>query len=351
MESKEYFQNQFDQNYYNRVAVLLVNFGGPTSLKAIKPFLYNLFSDPMVLDFPLSFLYRKPLAWLIANLRYKASKEMYKKIGGITPLISISYLQAQKLQELFNKNSLLIDVFVGFRYSKPYMEDVISGISKKGYKRLIILTLYPQYSFSTVGSAKLIVENWAKLNKEINMELHFVNDWYKDEDFINAHTDLIQNSLSHLDLRQTEIIFSAHSIPVLHMKKGDPYKCQIEDSTKTIIKKLEWKKRWYIAYQSKIGPIGWLGPSMDEVIKEIATRKQNTNIVVVPISFTSEHVETIFEIGKLYKSLANKYGIKKFCRTPALNTNRFLIQALYNQVMSVLASSDKDICKTLFALK
>src|SRR3989338_4177768 len=130
MENKRYIQKQSD------IAVLLVNFGGTASLNTVKPFLYNLFSDPTVLNFPFAFLYRKPLAWLIANMRDMTSREMYKKTGSISPLIPVTFLQAEKLQSLIRRNELPIDVYIGFRYCKPFIEDVLVDIYSKNYKKL-----------------------------------------------------------------------------------------------------------------------------------------------------------------------------------------------------------------------
>ncbi len=351
MENKRFIQKQ------SKIAVLLVNFGGPDSLYSVKPFLYKLFSDPTVLNFPFAFLYRKPLAWLISNLRAKASQKMYKKIGSMSPLIPITYLQAEKLQSLFSKNDLPIDVFIGFRYCKPFIESALAEISSGTYERLIILPLYPQYSYTTAGSVELIVDKWfrdyridANASTHNDMKIHFIKEWYKDEDYIESYANLINNSLSNLDLRSTEIIFSAHSIPVFNIENGDPYQEHITETANLIITKISWKKRWHIAYQSKLGPVKWLEPGTDKVIEQIAQRNQNTNILVVPISFVCEHVETIFEIGMLYKEIANKLGIKRFARVPALNTDKYLIQALYNQVVSCLENNNVSV-KELLLLK
>ena len=344
MENKKFIQNQ------SKIAVLLINFGGPDSLRSVKPFLYNLFSDPTVLNFPFASLYRKPLAWLISNMRNKASSKMYKKIGSVSPLIPITYLQAEKLQNLFSKNELLVDVFIGFRYCKPFIEETLDKISSAKYERLIILPLYPQYSYTTTGSVELVVNNWLKKNTLNGTKLHFIKHWHTDEDYIESYTNLINNSLSNLDLRSTEIIFSAHSIPLFNIANGDPYQNHIVETANLIINKLNWKKRWHIAYQSKLGPIKWLEPYTDKVIEHIAQRNKNTNILVVPISFTCEHVETIFEIGILYKEIANKLGIKTFVRVPALNTDKYLIQALYNQVVNCLENNEVKI-KELFLTK
>ena len=341
MENKKYIQNQYNDK--KNIAVLLVNFGGPSSLNDVKPFLYNLFSDPTVLNFPLASFYRKPLAWLISNMRDMTSREMYKKIGGISPLISITYLQAEKLQSLFKINNILVDVFVGFRYCKPFIEDTLTKIKELNYKRLIVLPLYPQYSYTTTGSVQLVVNEWLKKNINNHPDIHLIKDWYKDEDYIQAYVSLINSSLENLDLRSTEIIFSAHSIPLFNINNGDPYEKHITETINLIIKKLEWKKRWHIAYQSKIGPIKWLEPDTPSILKEIGKRNNKANILVVPISFVCEHVETIFEIGNLYKEIANKVGIKKFVRVPALNTNKYLIQALYNQVLDCLEDNQVNI--------
>ena len=347
MENKRFIQNQSDSK---KIAVLLVNFGGPDNLRSVKPFLYNLFSDPTVLNFPFANLYRKPLAWLISNMRNKASSETYKKIGGISPLIPITYLQAEKLQNLFTKNELPVDIFIGFRYCKPFIEDALTEISSSKYERLIILPLYPQYSYTTTGSVELVVNNWLKKNNLNDMKIHFIKQWHLDEDYIESYVRLISNSLTNLDLRSTEIIFSAHSIPVFNIENGDPYQKHIIETANLIIEKLSWKKRWHIAYQSKLGPVKWLEPGTDKVIEQIAQRNKNANILVVPISFVCEHVETIFEIGVLYKEIANKLGIKRFARVPALNTDKYLIQALYNQVVSCLENNEVKI-KELFLTK
>ena len=276
MEKKEYIRDRFDtkchpeavakgshnarrsfanaQDDKKNLAVLLVNFGGPMSLGDVKPFLYNLFSDPTVLNFPFAFLYRKPLAWLIANMRDMTSREMYKKIGSKSPLIPITYLQAEKLQNLFHKNDLPIDVFIGFRYTKPFIEDAFNEIHRLGYKKIICLPLYPQYSYTTTGSAQLVIDGWFKKSTHhSSLITHplFIKDWYKDEDYILSYVGLIENALENLDLRSTEILFSAHSIPLFNIENGDPYQKHINETANLIINKLNWKKRWHISYQSK----------------------------------------------------------------------------------------------------
>jgi ferrochelatase len=334
----------------SKTAVLLVNFGGPDSLRSVKPFLYNLFSDSKIIGLPAPL--RQFLAWIISTSREKASGEMYKKIGSKSPLIPITYLQSQKLQQLFRKNKIDIDVFLGFRYCKPYIEDSLDLIKSKGYEKIVVLSLYPQYSFTTTGSTEMVVENWKKKNNVQRQPVIFsIKDWYKDEDYIQSYANQINNALENLDLRSTEILFSAHSIPIKNILNGDPYEKHINETAKLIIEKLKWKKKWHIAYQSKLGPVKWLEPSCEVVIEEIAKRNQNASILVVPISFVCEHVETIYEIGMLYKEFARKAGIKTFRRVPALNTDKFLIQALYNQVLNALESNKINIKELLITYK
>ena len=353
---KEFTQNQ------SKIAVLLINFGGPDSLRAVKPFLYNLFSDPTVLNVPfinpnninsplrvLNAMFRIPFAWLISNMRDMTSREMYKAVGSMSPLIPITYLQAEKLQNLFKRNDLPIDVFIGFKYCKPFVEDVLDEIQTLGYKQLIILPLYPQYSYTTVGSAQMTVNKWLKSRTLAprHLDTQIVTSWHTDEDYLESYTGLIRNALENMDLRSTEIIFSAHSIPIINVDKGDPYQEHITETASLIVQKLNWRKRWHIGYQSKLGPVKWLEPATEKVIEQIAQRSKNANILIVPISFVCEHVETIFEIGKLYKEVANKHGIKKFSRVPALNIDKYLIQAMYNQIVGCLEDNQVNI-KDLF---
>jgi len=383
-----------------KVAVLLVNFGGPDSLRSVKPFLYNLFSDKKIIGLPTPL--RQFVAWMISTSREKASGEMYKEIGSKSPLIPITYLQSQKLQELFRRNKINIDVFLGFRYCKPFIEDSLDLIKSKGYEKIVVLSLYPQYSYTTTGSTEMVVEKWKKKNGLRHCEkqsdeaiqhevlsrgvettkgsnsvsrslaalgtipevsdcrvgsssllamtspvIFSIKDWFKDEDYIQSYTNQINNALENLDLRSTELLFSAHSIPIRNILKGDPYEEHIKETVKLIVEKLNWKKKWHLAYQSKLGPVKWLEPSCEVVIEEIAKRNQNASILVVPISFVCEHVETIYEIGMLYKEFAIKSGIKTFRRVPALNTDKFLIQALYNQVLNALESNRINIKELL----
>lgn len=368
MAKKKYTQSQFknqavDERYEvelreakkkatfeakEKIAVVLVNFGGPQNYEEVKPFLYNLFSDPVIFNFPYAFLYRNALAWFISNMRDFNSRLMYKCVNGSSPLIPITFLQGEKLQQLFKRNNLGCDVFVSFRYCKPTIDEVLDDVKEKGYKKVVVLPLFPQYSFTTTGSVQLILDKWIKKNGK-NLKIHMIKDWYKDEDYINSYVNMIERSLKNMDLRSTTILFSAHSIPEFNIDNGDPYKNHIEESAKLIIESLGWKKDWKIAYQSKLGPVKWLEPSTEVAIEELSKKSDNVNILVVPISFVCEHVETIYEIGDLYKEIALKCGIKRFRRVPALNTNKYLIQALYNSVIGCLKDNQLNV-KELLAL-
>lgn len=339
-----------NQNEVKRIAVLLVNFGGPDRYESVKPFLYNLFSDPVILNFKGGSLFRKPLAWLISNMKDFNSRMMYKCVKGTSPLLPITFLQAEKLQNLLLKNGFPIDVFVSFRYCKPDIEKTLSEIKEKGFKKIIILPLFPQYSFTTTGSVQLLVEKWIeKNNLNTEIEIKFVKDWYRDKDYIEAYCSMINQQFKHLDLRSTELIFSAHGIPIINIENGDPYESQIKESAELIVDKLNWKKKWHLSYQSKVGPVKWLEPATNVLIEELSKKSNNVNILIVPISFTCEHVETIYEIGKLYKDIAIKSGIKSFRRVPALNTNKYLIQALYNQVIDCLGGNQINMKELLLA--
>lgn len=327
-----------------KIAVLLVNFGGPTKYEMVKPFLYNLFSDPVILN--VSNEVRKPLAWFISNMRDFNSRIMYKCVNGSSPLIPISYLVKDKVQQLFKINNLPIDVFTAFRYCEPFIDKVLTDLKNKNYKKIVIFPMFPQYSFTTTGSVQLVVDNWLKEQNDSEFEIFFVKDWYKDNDYLEGMARNIDRACRHVDLNSTEILFSAHSIPMFNIQNGDPYEKQINETAKLIIDKLNWKRQWHLGYQSKVGPVKWLEPSTDSLITELAKSNKNLNLLVVPISFVCEHVETIYEIGKLYKDLAKKDGIKNFVRIPTLNTSKYLVQTLYNQILGCLSDnqvSTKDI--------
>ena len=349
------------------IGVILFNLGGPDSLQAVRPFLYNLFSDRQIIQLGPSFL-KKPVAWLISALRSKKTESYYRLIGGRSPILNITNAQAKVLEETLNGSrftvhgSRLFRVYVGMRYWHPLIEDVIPQIYNDGIRRLIALSLYPQYSLATSGSAlakfKEAVINTYQIDKteaakisssfeyhgepsctvhSSQFTVHSILSWYDHPLYIEALVDVIEKGIqsfnselqtpnSKLDIH---VLFSAHSLPEKFIAEGDPYVRQIKGTIEEITKKISIK--WHLSYQSKSGPVKWLGPSTEEKLKELAGRNVK-NILIVPISFVSDHIETLYEVDILYMQMAKNIGIN-LRRTDSLNTHPLFIEALKDIVI------------------
>ena len=311
-----------------KVAVILFNLGGPDKLKNVEPFLFNLFNDPAILGIP-GFL-RYPLAKLISKKRAPIAKKIYTKIGGGSPILQLTNRQTESLEKKLNNNNKrdIYKCFVAMRCWKPRAETVLNIVKEFNPDEMILLPLYPQYSASTSGSS---IKEW----NDICME----NDYKKpskticcyptETEFLNAHVSLINNELKNLN--NFKLIFSAHGLPEKNIKKGDPYQWQVEQSVDKITKQLGISNLdWVLSYQSRIGPLKWIGPSTEDEI--IRSSKLNKTVVVVPIAFVSEHSETLVELDIEYKKIAEQNGCKNFVRVPALGTKHEFITSLANLV-------------------
>ncbi|WP_373480273.1 ferrochelatase [Geminocystis sp.] len=320
-----------------RTGVLLLNLGGPEKLEDVRPFLYNLFSDPEIIRLPSPWL-QKPLAWLISTLRSKKSEANYKEIGGGSPLLQITEAQAQALQSQLFSQGKDIQVYVGMRYWHPFTEEAIAKIKEDNIKKLVILPLYPQFSISTSGSSfRIIEEMWKKDPDLQTIEYTLIPSWHKDQGYLSAMVDLIKQELQHFENPDTvHIFFSAHGVPKSYVTEaGDPYQEEIEECTHLIMKTLNTANPHTLAYQSKVGPVEWLKPYTEDALKELG-EKNIKNLLVVPISFVSEHIETLQEIDLEYREVAQEAGITNFKRVPALNTHPMFIEALTNLTTEAL---------------
>ncbi len=322
-----------------RVGVLLLNLGGPDKLEDVGPFLFNLFADPEIIRLPFPWLQR-PLAWLISTRRTKTSQENYRQIGGGSPLWQITEAQAQALQEQLGVKGQEVQVYVGMRYWHPFTEEAIARIKRDGIDRLVILPLYPQFSISTSGSSfRLLQKIWLEDPKLERIEYTVIPSWYKQPGYLQAMVQLIAQELDqfpHPD--SVHIFFSAHGVPRSYVEEaGDPYQQEIEECTALIMQTLNRPNPHTLAYQSRVGPVEWLQPYTEDAIKELGAQGVK-DLVVVPISFVSEHIETLQEIDIEYREVAEESGIHNFRRVPALNTNPVFIEAIADLVVEALKS-------------
>ena len=311
-------------------AVILFNLGGPDKIENVEPFLFNLFNDPAILNLPAFFRY--PLAKLIANRRAPTAKKIYQELGGSSPILKLTEEQATALEFKLNKddNTSEYKCFIVMRCWHPRAESVVKEVINYGPDEVILMPLYPQYSAATSGSS---INEWQEICKKNNFEVKTSTlcCYPTDDNFIQAHKDEIVKKIKNLD--NFKLIFSAHGLPEKNIKKGDPYQWQVEQSVDKIVKSLKIKNLdWILSYQSRVGPLKWIGPSTEDIIVE--NSKLGKQIVLVPIAFVSEHSETLVELDIEYKELADKNGCKNYLRVPALGKNENYIKAMSNLIIN-----------------
>ena len=326
-----------------RVGILLLNLGGPETIEDVRPFLYNLFSDPEIIRLPIKGL-QKPLAWLISSLRAKKSQQNYLQIGGGSPLRKITEAQAQALEEqlsVIGQEAQEAKVYVGMRYWHPFTEEAIEQIKRDRVSNLVILPLYPQFSISTSGSSFRVLEKmWLEEPGLQQIKYTIIPSWYDNLGYLQAMADLIAQELEQFaDRDRVHLFFSAHGVPQSYVEEaGDPYQQEIEECTRLIVKTLNRPNQYTLAYQSRVGPVEWLKPYTEDALEELGERGIK-EVLVVPISFVSEHIETLQEIDIEYREIAEEAGIENFQRVPALNTHPIFIDALAKLVTQALENN------------
>ena len=321
------------------IGVLLFNLGGPESLEDVKPFLYNLFSDPDIIRIKSDWL-RKSLAWLIATTRRKKSCGYYAQIGGGSPLRRITEDQAAALEKRLAGDGFEVKAYVGMRCWRPTIDEALEAIVRDGITHLVVLPLFPQFSVATSGSCINYFNARLRQNQgDGNIRVGYVTRWFDEPLYIEALTELIREEISRFpdqDPKATYIIYSAHSIPRRYVEEGDPYLEQTQRTVELVNEKLGRKSPCTLAFQSKVGPVKWLEPSTDEVIRMLG-RRGTPQVLIVPISFVSDHIETLYEIDIQYRETARKSGIVHFRRVPSLNLNSTFIAALASIVTEQVA--------------
>ena len=317
-------------------AVILFNLGGPDSLSAVEPFLFNLFNDPAIISLPS--IFRFPLAKFISKRRTPVAKAIYAEMGGKSPILEETQTQADAIEKILKQEADEFKCFIVMRCWNPRAIDVIKEVKKFNPKQTILLPLYPQYSNATSGSS---IKEWLDVCKKenLNTENKIICCYPTEKNFILAYANLIREKINLNKLPETTLIFSAHGLPENKIKQGDPYQWQVENTVNHLIKKLSIENLNYIlSYQSRVGPLKWIGPSTEKIIKEEA--KKHKIIIVVPVAFVSEHSETLVELDIEYKKLAEQNGSKEYIRVPAVTINQDFINSLKS---SILSASSGDL--------
>ncbi len=307
-----------------KTGVVLLNLGGPDSLDAIRPFLENLFSDPEILRFPLSGLIQKPLARFIASRRSRKVMDNYRAIGGGSPLLEITRAQAGALLRELGGEEAGWSVHLSMRYWHPRAREAAAELASRGVNRAIALPLYPHFSRATTGSSLRDLEEGLRAEGLADLPCREIRSWYDHPGYVGALTETVREGLEGLP--GATVLFSAHSLPVRLIDEGDPYLSHIQGTVAAVEERLEGVPT-RLAFQSRAGPVRWLEPSVEEMLRTLAEEGVK-RLLVVPVSFVSDHIETLYEIDVEYGELARSLGIPEFRRVPALNTRPSFIRAL-----------------------
>jgi len=321
-----------------KLAVVFFNLGGPDSPGAIEPFLFNLFRDPAILSVP-GFL-RTPLARLIAHRRAPIAREIYAKIGGRSPILQETQAQARALERALHQHETR--AFVAMRCSEPFSDDVAREIAAWAPDRIVLLPLYPQFSTTTTGSS---MKDWwrAAVAAGLVAPQSRICCFPWESGFVAAMAELTRETMAkaHGDVSY-RVLFSAHGLPEKIIAKGDPYRWQIERTAAALADCLEVED-WTVCYQSRVGPLKWIGPSTDAEIRRAGT--DGKGIVVVPIAFVSEHSETLVELDIDYRVLAQGAGVRDYLRVPTVGTHPQFIACLAQLVLQSLAQREAVTCE------
>ncbi len=309
-----------------KIAIILFNLGGPDSLDAVQPFLQNLFGDPAILRLPA--LIRRPLASFLASRRAPKARAIYAKIGGSSPILGQTEAQARALEEALGSTHEWRG-YVCMRYWHPMTEAVVRSVERFAPDRIVLLPLYPQFSTTTTASS-FKAWNDAATSK---VPTKIIESYPTEPGFIAASVELVKQGLADAGAGPRRVLFSAHGLPERVIKAGDPYQAQVEQTAKAIAGQLG-EIDWSICYQSRVGPLKWIGPSTDAEIRRAGADR--VGVVVYPLSFVSEHSETLVELDIDYRHLAAEAGIATYIRVPAVGTHPLFIAGLARLVRDAL---------------
>lgn len=335
-----------------RVAVVLFQLGGPDSADSVEPFLFNLFRDPDIIDFPGAFLARNALARFIARRRAPRVAENYRQIGGRSPILGLTNAQADALRGALAPH-VDAEVFVAMRYWKPFTADAAAAVKAGGFDRVFLLPLYPHYSkATTLSSLKEWRREAARAGLAAGTEAS-VCCFFNHPLFVKALADNVTATLGKfagVPRADVDVVFSAHGVPVSLVNAGDPYRMQIEETVRLVTAAGGWGCPTRLCFQSKVGPMEWLRPSLDETVRSLAAAGRK-NLLVVPVAFVTDHIETLHEIDIEARREALHLGVGRFEMVPGLNAGGTFVACLADLVLKGLggAASGTETCRGVCA--
>ena len=318
-----------------QISVVLFQLGGPDSAAAVEPFLYNLFCDPDIIDFFGAWFARRPLARYIARKRAGVVREHYDAIGGHSPIRLLTERQARALEAALAPQCDA-RCFIAMRYWNPLTAEAAAEVNARGAPELVLFPMYPQYSLATTSSS---LKEWKRLyNPNGNLpRTHVIEKFFDHPLYIRAIAEKIALSLTHFsEPDRAHIVFSAHGLPLSLIERGDPYAKHVEETVRLVMQRGAWKNRHALCYQSKVGRRKWLSPSLTETIEKLA-RAGEKQLLVVPVAFVTEHIETLHEINIEAREEADKLGVEQFEMMPAVGDSPTFISALADLVLKAIA--------------
>ncbi|KAI9189741.1 ferrochelatase hem15 [Blastocladiella emersonii ATCC 22665] len=325
-------------------AILLMNLGGPETLDAVYPFLQSLFSDPDLIPIP----FQDKLAPIIAKRRTPKIQDQYAQIGGGSPIKMWTEKQGRAMDELLDQLSPATaphKSFIGFRYASPMTDDAVKAIQDAGFKRAVAFTQYPQYSCSTTGSSlNELYRQLKELDPKGELDWSVIDRWPTHRGLVKAFADRIRAGLEQYpaEVRSKVILlFSAHSLPMTVVERGDPYVHEVAATVNAVMAELGNSNPYRLSWQSKVGPRAWMGPQTSDVLESLGKKKLD-NVLLVPIAFTSDHIETLFELDLEYLEEAkSKWGMQGVRRVESLNDSPLFIEAMADLVHNHLKDGRK----------
>lgn len=327
----------------DRIAIVAFNLGGPDSPEAVRPFLFNLFNDPAIIGAPGPVRYF--LAWLISRRRAPIAREIYETLGGGSPLLPNTRKQASALESAVNERwagAREARVFVSMRYWHPFSGEVAREVLAYAPDKVVLLPLYPQFSTTTTGSS---FDDWRRAARRVNLMAPeaSVCCYPTQEGFVESAAATIRETLAGHDPAGFRLLFSAHGLPKKVIDKGDPYQWQVEQTAAAIADRLgDLASDWVVCYQSRVGPLEWIGPSTDAEIERAG--REGKSLIIAPIAFVSEHSETLVELDVEYADLARKVGVPVYLRAPTVDDRAAFIDGLADLVDQAVGRTGAASC-------
>ena len=312
-----------------KTALVLLNMGGPDSIEAVEPFLYNLFADRDLIQLPLGAVLQKPFARLISHFRAKTVRENYRRIGGKSPLLHWTALQAEKSVAQLGEHW---HPYVAMRYWKPRADETLARMRQDGIEQAVVLSMYPHYTRATTGSS---VKDFQRTQAQVYPELKctYIESWHDWPLYLDALAECVREGLERVEAVENAaaptILFSAHALPQKFIERGDPYQKHVEETVAGVMERVG-DMPWEIGYQSRSGPVKWMSPDTLDLIAKAGEEKRS--LLVVPVSFVSDHIETLEEVDVEFREHAEEHGVPWFDRVPALNARESFINALVELV-------------------